>query len=476
MTTLFDLEVCRRVPLADAAFKLLRYVLEGEFLDGVFTRHRGRTYEKAISFSTIVSLITDALFGHRGSAHQTFKKSQEDETLDASIPAVYAKLRRMPLPLSLGLFADAAARLRQVAPLAVANPLPASLGEFWCLAIDGKKIKYVAKKLGVLRGLKGNVFGGKMLTAQDMATQEAIAVEAVPDGEAADNPLVPGLIARVRALGDSRPRLWVADRAFCDYKCLGSLGQGGDHFVVRYQKSFKFHLDSSVPVREGLDDIGRPYTDETGWLGTGPDRVRVRKITVMHKGEPLSVVANMLDGDRYPAADILTLYRSRWGIESMYQVVVETFDLRALIGSTPEATTFQAMLCLLIYNITLTIRHFVAAGAEVTPAEVSLDLLFDDVRRDLTGCLEVLGAEATTELFETTHIDDPKTLAEYLAAILLTIWTMRWKKAQTRKQPPKTTKGCLGGGHSSVFKIQRGLHTVMPPKKAKPKVEAGKSQ
>ena len=466
MTTPFDLEVCRRLPLADAAFKLLNYVLEGEFLDGVFTRHRGRTYEKAIAFSTIVRLITDALFGHRGSAHQNFKKCQEEDTLDASIQAVYGKLRRLPLPLSLGLFTAAAARLRQVAPLAVANPLPASLGEFWCLAIDGKKIKYVAKKLGVLRGLKGNVFGGKMLAAQDMATQEAIAVEATADGEAADNPLVPGLIARVRALGDSRPRLWVADRAFCDYQCLGLFRQGDDHFVVRYQSRFKFHLDSSIFVREGLDDVGRPYTEETGWLGTGPDRVRVRKITVMHKGEPLSVVTSLLDGDNYPAIDILTLYRSRWGIESMYQAVVETFDLRDLIGSTPEATTFQAMLCLLIYNITLTIRHFVAAGAEVKPEKVSLDLLFDDVRRDLTGCLEVLGAEATTELFVTTRIDDPKRLAEYLAAILKTIWTDRWKKAPTRKQPPKKTKGYLGGGHSSVFKIQRGKHTVIPPKPA----------
>ena len=476
MTSPFDLEVCRRLPLADATMKLLRYVLEAEFLAGVFTRHRGRTYEKAISFPTIVSLITDALFGHRGSAHQNFKKSQEDQTLDASIQAVYGKLRRVPLPLSLGLFADAAARLRQVAPLAVANPLPASLGAFWCLAIDGKKIKYVAKKLGVLRGLKGNVFGGKMIAAQDMATQEAIAVEAVPDGEAADNPLVPGLIARVRALDDSRPRLWVADRAFCEYKSLGLFCQGDDDFVVRYQSSFKFHLDSSVIVREGIDDVGRPFTEETGWLGTGRDRVRVRKITVMHKGEPLSVVTSLLDGDRYPAAEILTLYRSRWGVESMYQVVVETFSLRELIGSTPEATTFQAMLCLLIYNITLTIRHFVAAGAKVTPEEVSLDLLFDDVRRDLTGCLEVLGAEATTELFETTHIDDPMTLAEYLAAILKGIWTERWKKAQTRKQPPKTTKGYLGGGHSSVFKIQRGLHTVIPPKIPKPAAETGKSQ
>lgn len=466
----FSHEVCKRLPLADASLKLIQHAFDDAFLAGVFKRHRGRTYEKTITFPTITHLITDSLFGHRGSAHQTFLHAQDDKTLMASIRATYGKLRRIPLSLSLGLFTDAAARLRQVAPLAVANPLPPSFHEFWCLAIDGKKIKYIAKKLGVLRGLNGKVFGGKLLTAQDMATQEAIAVEAVPDGEAADNPLVPGLVARVRALDDSRPRLWVADRAFCEYKSLGLLCQGGDHFVVRYQSSFGFHLDSRIPVGEGIDDAGRAYTDETGWLGTGPDRVRVRKITVMHKGEPFSVVTSALDGERYPAAEVLTLYRSRWGIESMYQVVVETFDLRHLIGSTPEATVFQAMLCMLIYNITLMIRHFVAAGAEVPPAEVSTDKLFGNVKRDLIGCFEVLGTKETTAYFETTRIEDPKTLAGYLADLLKSIGTERLQKAKTRKQVPKKTKGYLGGGHSSVFKIQRGQHTVKPPKP--PKVKA----
>ena len=41
---------------------------------------------------------------------------------------------------------------------------------FQTLGFDGKKLKYVAKKLKPARGLKGNLFGGKLLVVQDLAT------------------------------------------------------------------------------------------------------------------------------------------------------------------------------------------------------------------------------------------------------------------------------------------------------------------
>src|SRR5262249_49714121 len=160
-----------------------------------------------------VHLLADATLGHRGSANQTFEHALEDGSLNASVQAMYAKLRRVPAQLSLGFFCETAARLRGVASPVVANALPESIAAFWVWGFDGKKLKYVTKRLKPTRGLKGNLFGGKLLVVQDLATQQAIAVEATSDGEAADNPLVPGAIARVRELLDGRPHLWVGDRA-----------------------------------------------------------------------------------------------------------------------------------------------------------------------------------------------------------------------------------------------------------------------
>jgi hypothetical protein len=471
MSSSFDLEVASRLPLADAAFRLLGYATEDDFLQGVFDRHRGRSFNRAISFPVFVHLVTDALLGHAGSAHSTFGQAQANKTLPASIQAMYAKLRRVPINLSLALFTETAARLRTVASPLIANPLPPSLASFRLLAFDGKKLKYVAKRLKPLRRLKGNIFGGKLLVVQDLATQQAVAAAAVPDGEAADNPLVADAVMRVRAMPDPQPRLWVADRAFCEYQTLGLLADR-EYFVVRYRSNCLFYCDPSVQARTGKDEQDRPYQEEWGWLGkpNAARRIPVRKITVFRKdAEAFSIVTNLMDADRYPAVDLLMLYRHRWGIETMFQQVVQTFDLRHLIGSTPQATVFQAMLCLLLYNTTLIIRDYVAQGAKQEPKKVSPKRLFDAMVRELISWRKVIGVEATIEMLQSIPVSGPEELRRFLQEKLGTIYTDLWQKSPTRKRPPKQPRAYLCGGHSSVDKILRGKHREIPLKPDKNK-------
>jgi hypothetical protein len=460
MCSTFDHEASRRLPLADSAFRLLQHATDARFLTDVFQRHRGRSYQSVIDFPVFVHLVMDALLGHRGgSARQTFLQAQEDEALAASLQAIYGKLRRVPLELSMGLFAEAAGRLRAVGSVPAVHPLPASLAGFWVLAFDGKKLKYVAHRLKPLRGLKGNIYGGKLLVVQDLATQQAVAVQAAEDGEVGDNPLAPPVVERIRAMPDQRRRLWVGDRGFCDYKLLALLAADGDHFVVRHNSSCTFHADSSVQVQEGQDDEGRPYRDEMGWLGRPghPHRVRVRKLTVTRpEAEPLVIVTSLEDGDRPLASDLLGLYRRRWDIETMFQKVVQTFDLRHLIGGTAKATAFQAMLCLLLYNITLMMRDYVAA---TTTKPVSLQLLFNDLVRDMTAWKKLLSTPTTLEILATALNADSAETRAYVEERLSNVWTDRWIKSPTRKQPrSRSPRAYLCGGHSSVYKIQHGTH------------------
>ena len=344
--------------------------------------------------------------------------------------------------------------------------MPPSLAGFRALAFDGKKLKYVVKRLKPLRGLKGNVYGGKLLIVQDMATGQAVAAEAAVDGEAADNPLVPEAVVRVRAGADARARLWVGDRAFCDLQILPLLSAAGDHFVVRYHAKCHFHADSAVAARTGIDDVGREYREQWGWLGAAdhPGRSRVRRITVARPTDgPLVLVTSLIDADRYPAFDLLGLYRGRWGIETMFQQVVQTFDLRHLIGGSAQATVFQAIFCLLVHNITLIVRDHVAAGAERAAATVSLRLLFDDLVRDLTAWMEVIGPNATAEVLAATTFASAADLRSFLERTLGGVWTKRWVKQKTRKRPPKKPpRAYLRGGHSSVDRILRRVHKEIP--------------
>jgi hypothetical protein len=471
MNTPINVEVGRRLPLADATLRLLDYATEADFLADVFNRYRGRCFERDLSFPVFVRLMSDALLGHRGSAHQAFRRGQEEGTLETSIQAVYDRLGTLPCDVSVGWFAEAAVRLDAVG-ICPTDVLPRSLGGFRPMALDGKKLKYVAKRLKALRGLKGNVLGGKLVVVQDMATKRAIAVEAAVDGEAADNPLVPGVVARTRALLDTVLRLWVGDRGFCDFKTLHLLSEGDDEFVVRHHAKCLFHRDPSIPIKSGKDDLGRAFREEWGWLG-GPDnkkRVRVRRITVTRpSGGPLALVTSLMDADRYPAFDLLVLYRCRWGIETMFQRVVQTFDLRHLIGGTPQATVFQAVFCLLLYNITLIVRDYVAEGAKRTPETISLHLLYNDIVDELTAWMKVIGPDGTVAVLDRTMFPGPAAFQRYLRRTLADIWSDRLAKAKTTKRPPKKPpRAYLQGGHSSVDRILRGIHHEIPIKPRKP--------
>ena len=133
-------------------------------------------------------------------------------------------------------------------------------------------------------------------------------------------------------------------------------------------------------------------------MGSARDRRRryVRRITLPRPGEEtVLLVTDLLDGEAYPGADLLAAYLLRWQIETVFQQITEVFELRHLIGCTPEATVFQASLCLVVYNLLQVVRGYIAQGRpEPTPvAALSTENLFEDLHEELVGLHRVLDAE-----------------------------------------------------------------------------------
>ena len=89
----------------------------------------------------------------------------------------------------------------------------------------------------------------------------------------------------------------------------------------------------------------------------------MRQIHLVRPGaEDVFLVTDLLDEATYPADDLLEVYLKRWEIERVFQKITEVFHLEHLIGSTPEATIFQASFCLVLYNLLQVMRAYVAAG------------------------------------------------------------------------------------------------------------------
>jgi hypothetical protein len=452
----FALEVLRRLPLAESFYTLWAYLATDAVLDALFQQHRGRCYQDQLSFAELVTVLTEAVTRYRGSGRRAIEQALQHQQLSTQARAVYGKLARLPLPLAEAFLAGLTARLRPLFPDGLyRSALPACLAGLTVVVLDGKKIKKAAKRLLAVRGRPGKVFGGKVLVAYLPADGLAVALAADPDGEANDIRLVPRLLPLARA-AVAGPRLWVADRQFCDLDQPGRFTAEGDHFLIRFSQKTGFVADAERPAAAGVDEAGRSFREEWGWMGSAKDPRRryVRRLTLARPGEEAIVlITDLLDGATYPAAALLAVYLLRWQIENVFQQITEVFELRHLIGCTPQATVFQASLCLALYNVLQLVRGYVAAGRPepVRLDELSTEKIFADLQEELVAVQRLLGPErllACVPVLETAA-----QVAAPLRQLLSAAWSARWRKASDKKPRPPKAKAKQSGAHTSVHKL-----------------------
>jgi hypothetical protein len=321
--------------------------------------------------------------------------------------------------------------------------------------------------LAPTRGFVGKLLGAKALVAMDLRSGMAIAMNDTLDGMANEVPLVPGLMPQLHetAGGARRPILSVWDRQFDDPATMRLMSsRAGDAFVVRMKhKNMHFAAESAV---ESQDGQGRKVLDEIGVLGSGKKAMRLRRITLTRDAaageDDVVLLTNLMDRDRYGVADLLELYKRRWGIEQMFQQITETFSLSHLIGCSPKAVLLQLAYCLLLYNVMQLVKAYVADDAKVEPAVVSMYYLFDDVRTELKAW-----AYHTQGQWPASG-RDAATLTAHLRQLLTGSWNAkRYTKASDKKPRNKQKKDrqWLSGGHTSVQRALEGKAKVVKRKK-----------
>lgn len=456
VTTTFAEEVLTRLPLAQATLELAAFVHQDSFLDELYQRHRGDCYEKTITFSHFLHLIQDALLNRNGSFSATLDRASEQGQLDATRIAYYGKLRRTPLGLSIAYLRETAAVLR---PLCrpCGKPLPASLDRFHIRIFDGKKLKKVAKRLQPTRGASGKLFGGKLLVSWDPRAELVDAMAADPDGEVNECRLVPALLEQFPDGSEEQPWLFVGDRQFGDKKQPRRLKERGFHFLFRRNGKTHFHIEPRQPEhaeRKSKDASGREVIQQWGWLGKGKDRVYVRQITLRRAGEEdIMVVTDLLDAEVYPGEDLLELYRRRWGIEQVFGQITEVFGLARFIGSSPEATVFQASYCLVLYNLIGIVKGYVAQSGNCTKEEVSSQKLFESIHEQLVSLYTLVDLEQIEERMQ--RYDRAEMMQARLSELLSGCWRERYRKAKEKKPRAKRQRARSNGAHTSVFRLQQ---------------------
>ena len=118
-----------------------------------------------------------------------------------------------------------------------------------------------------------------------------------------------------------------------------------------------------------------------------------------------------------------------------------------------EATVFQFVFCLLLYNVMQVVRAHVAAGRRMAVAEVSIEKLFEDVREQLQAWRWLIGPRPTLLLLAAPG--DAAATARRLRVLLGSRWRERWRKAPKQNRRP-ATRAPSARTHQSAYRLLTG--------------------
>ena len=445
----FARQVFDSLPLAQASLALFAYGVTTPFLAELFQRHRGRCYEDVVTFPHLVDWIFDALIEHQGSGRQAHLRRHRQQN-DACNEAFYGKLRRVPSRLSEAFLREVTDRFTALFPNVVAHRIATSFDRLEVTIIDGKSLKKVAKRLVETRGAPGKLLGGKLLVAYRPRDGLVLDMVCDLDGETNEAKLIPHLMPRLHARG-GLAKLVVGDRLFCALKHFEEFVKENGHFVVRYARTLSFDPDPNRPAVTTTDAANRTVVEQWGWAGKSKENFRryVRHITVEREtDEAITILTDLLESDLYPAGDLLDLYRIRWSIESTFQKVTEIFALGRFIGSSPEATVFQASMCFVLANVVQVLKGYVVAKQKLTIEDLSTEQFCKDWHRQLVALKELVSVPMIVSLIASDLTAE--SLVKLLDQLLGRMWKPGWDK--TRNKSPRANHHAAKqkGAHTSV--------------------------
>jgi hypothetical protein len=452
----FSAAVLEKLPLADSVWRLLHFTIDDPWLEDLWTRHRGRCYERDLRFSTLARLIADALLEHGGSGHQAFERAREAAILPVSITSAYEKLGNLPVPVSETLLTEGTQRMNAVLPeVPAVDPLPECWADHEVFGADGKAIKHVKRLLKPLRGLRAGILGARASVGLNLRTGLAVAMVGDLDGEAGEAALTEVLLLRLASAAGERPWVVVLDRLYGNLSFPQRVLKAGGHFLIRYCSNTTFVPDPARPTRESRDAQGHRIVQEWGWLGKveKAGRQYVRRITKRWPdGKELGVVTDLLDEVAYPAEAMMRTYQSRWGIETVFHQITDVFSLRHLIGTMPKAVVFQLSFCLLLYNTLQVVRAHLASHQECEAKAISNEKLFYDVKRQLVAVSELVAVESLLSLLG--EVPTAAELRESLRERLRRAWSDRWWKAPSSgRGGHQKLRTRVPGNHTSTYRV-----------------------
>jgi hypothetical protein len=325
---------------------LLEKALAPEKLDELFERTAKVQYTRELLFSEVVNLMSLVVCGIRPSVNAAYRaKAQE---IGVSRTALYDKLNGIEPEVSAAVVRHTAIELEPVVKQ-LRGQLPDLLAGYRVKILDGNSLGTTEHRLALLRTVRGGALPGKSLVVLDPTLMLAIDVFPCEDGYAGERALLDQVVAIVAAND-----VWIADRNMCTRSFLFGIAQRQAYFVIRQHQGMSWQpLDELRSV--GSVETGEVFEQQVRLHHDGQEltlrRVLVRLVKPTRDGESEIAVLSNLPSATADGKRVAQLYRERWSVETLFQVVSETFKCEIKSLGYPKAALFSFCMALVAYNI-----------------------------------------------------------------------------------------------------------------------------
>jgi len=429
---------------------LLEHALGPKELDALFAEHAERQYEKLLLFSSIVDLMGMVVCKIQPSVCAAYQAVED--TLPATLSAVYAKLDGIEGDVSAALVRHTAARLGSVIE-EMGGHLPPPLLGYRTKIIDGNHFAATEHRLAVLRETKAGPLPGQALVVLDPALMLATDMIPCEDGHAQERSLFSKVLSLVTP-GD----LWIADRNFCTVMLLHGILCKGGYFAIRHHANFPIAAYEAL-VSRGRCSTGEVFEQSVTFLGEDKkgDPIKIRRIVVRldkptEDGDTEIAILTNVPEEHASAAKITDLYLDRWTVEGLFLTLTQTLNGEIPSLGYPKAALFAFAVALVSYNIASVVRAAlrVTFGNEKVEQEVSWYYVANEVRVT-HGEMDVAIDEYIWEPFQTMSAKDlAMKLKDYAANVRISAFKRR-PRGPKKPRPPRTKYA--GATHVSTAQL-----------------------
>jgi hypothetical protein len=374
-------------PLTVMTRVLLEKALAPEALDQLFEQTAQVQYTRELLFSQLVELMSLVTCGIQPSVNAAYRNYSEK--LNVSRTALYNKLNRSEPIITQALVRYTTEQFQPIIS-ALSGQEQELLPGYRVRILDGNCLGASEHRLAVLREVPSAPLPGKSLVVLDPVTRLARDLFPCEDSYTSERALLESVLATMSAKD-----LWIADRHMCTLGFLLAIAQRQAYFIIRQHQTMPWSaLEELRPL--GRVETGRVF-EQTVRIEDVDNQPLVMRRVVVHLEQPtregdteIAIFTNLpshVDG-----RTVARLYRDRWRVEHLFQVVTQIFRCELKTLGYPKAALFGFSMALVIYNLFAVLKASLAAVHGVGKIEAGLSDFYvaKEVERNYGGMMIAL--------------------------------------------------------------------------------------